>query len=175
MVTFDRVSNLYTPCHQENNQSLIVQFSSFVWTGAWRQENRKAKNMQWSARKWKLEVRGKMLKKHARKTTQNLKQIELKPSQIDARGLKNRCRSPPRHHFGQSSCFKHLKKACFLMFWCPESDFGTFFGPQSLPKLTPKCETCDVEKQYDFCIVFFMDQAWFWRLFWQVCWSLQSD
>ena len=34
--------------------------------------------------------------------------------------------------------FKHLKKARFLRFWCPEADFGSLFGPQSLQKWSPK-------------------------------------
>ena len=163
MVTFDRVSKLYTPCHQENNQSLIVQFSSFVCTGAWRQENRNAKNNDLrGSGNWKFV--GKCYETCS-KTTPNHQQIEFKPSQIDTHGLKNRFRGPPRHHFGQSSCFKHLKKACFLRFWCPEGDFGFLFGPQNLPRLRPKCEKCDVEKQHDFCIIFSMVQAWFWAVF----------
>ena len=100
----------------------------------------------------------------------NLKQIEFKPSQIDANGLKNRFGGPPRHHFGQSSCFKHLKKTCFLMFWCPEGDFGFLFGPQSLPKLRPKCEKCDVEKQHDFCIIFVHGSGMVLRSFFVIFW-----
>ena len=58
------------------------------------------------------------------KTTPNLEKIESKPSKIDACGLKNRPWALPRHHFGQSWCFKSLERACPPAFWCPD-------GPQT--------------------------------------------
>ena len=91
----------------------------------------------------------------------NLEKIEPKPSKIDARGLKNRFWTPPRHHFGQSWCFNRLERACPLAFWCPDSDFGCRFGVQNLSKWRPKSEKCDIEKQHYFCNDFFMVEAWF--------------
>ena len=91
----------------------------------------------------------------------NLEKIEPKPSKIDARGLKNRFWTPPRHHFGQSWCFKRLERACPPAFCRPDSDFGCRFGVQNLSKWRPKSEKCDVEKQHYFCIDFFMVEAWF--------------
>ena len=127
MVTFDRVSNLYTPCHQEDNQSLIVQFSSFVWTGP---DVRKI--TMWTTmvcEEVEIGNSRENVKKHAQKRRQILKKSSLNHPKSTPMGSKvdfGDLQDTILDSRGVSNTSKRLASSCFgarnviFPFWTPK-------------------------------------------------------
>ena len=100
-------------------------------------------------------------KKIQEKSKKNSKQIlnqksrkmVPEPSKIEARGLQNWARKPPRHHFYKTSNLRSPKIAPK----CPKSRQEAPKGLPNPPKIKEKSIPKGLQKQYDFQEPFFND------------------
>ena len=72
------------------------------------------------------------------KACENLEKIDLRPSKIEARGLQNRTRSPPRRNFKKMLNLRGSKWATPEVFWCQNGQLGSNLEAQEAPKSRPK-------------------------------------
>ena len=103
---------------------------------------------------------------------QNLEKIVPEPSQIEARGLKNRvqrlqnrARSPSRGNFSQMFNLRGSRGACSRVLPGLKSQLGSKLEAQDPPKSRPKPEKIDVKKQHVFGIDFGRVRTLFWKGF----------
>ena len=90
---------------------------------------------------------------------QNLEKIVPEPSQIEARGFKNRvqrlqnrARSPPRRNFSKMFNLRGSRGACSRVLPGLKSQLGSKLEAQDPPKSRPKPEKSYVKTQYVFGI-----------------------
>ena len=123
---------------------------------------------------WRLEAdKFEDLGIHGQKHEKILKKLNLRPFKIElgafkieAQGLQNRPRRPPRRHLFKNLNLSSLRGASPITKIAILGQLGSKLEAQDPPKLRPKPEKIDVKKQHVFNIDFGRARTSFWKGFW---------